>query len=193
MWIINLTRFGKITCVNQFKNSLNSLIHLLKRVDEKRDEMVSALEKFESKMKASSSSGQERVLRLENLSVEQLVSNSHAIASNLSNRELETSCRALLDRVEANQIVTIWEKYENELEALFSRLDNTAGFIQKDLANVDRIVAEQLPRVGSSLYESTVKEMLENKRAFEHFEATSSRLVGLIDETVSQKAEYEMI
>lgn len=155
--------------------------------------MVSALEKFESKMKASSSSGQERVLRLENLSVEQLVNNSHAIASNLSNRELETSCRSLLDRVEVNQIVTIWEKYESELEALFSRLDSTAGFIQKDLANVDRIVAEQLPRVGSSLYESTVKEMLENKRAFEHFEVTSSRLVGLIDETVCQRAEYDMI
>lgn len=174
---ISYLKHGKLTSFEQFQFSVKNLDQLLIQLENSRVEMRQALEKYELQLKSTCDCRIETVLNLENTSNKMDSQKSNLIATNLNYRELETSARSLLGKLNSNDIFELWSKYDNLLVQLRYRLDKTMESIINDLNNVDSIINTEFNLFNkSNLYEPTLKDMWENRRLFEEFEAITEQL-----------------
>lgn len=186
-------RFGELSSSAEFESAVDKMEHALDELEHRRGEMRHVLDRYEAELRLSTAETVLRLDELDDLSAIDSSRRAQAISASLSGRDLEAAGRALIGRIRSSGLVSAWERYEVMLAALNSRLEHTLTGIQRDLGNVDKIVTDDrfdnhlfsAPR----LYEPTVNEMLENKRAFEEFEVISSRLSALLDENIDRPAQ----
>lgn len=182
----------------ELDSSTRCMKRLLAQLDRSRDEMRDVLDKYETQLKLTNSdSNRNGVLRLDELDPLD-PKRAHVIMMTgvIGNRELEAECRSLLGKLESSELVTVWTRYESLHAELCARLENTSAAIQRDLAQVDRLVVGVVNIVefhdpngsnttASGLYEPVVRDMIENRRVFEEFDRVSSRLGDLLEQIIN--------
>lgn len=181
---MSYVKCGKLTTLAELESSIRVIERLLDQLDHSRGEMRAVLDKYEAQLRLSVAETVLKLDELDPLDPKRL--------SGLSNRDLEMSCRCLLDKMRSSEIATVWSQYESLHGQLNSRLDQTMCAIQRDLGNVDRLVVDEMSSclvTKSSLYEPVVRDMLENKRVFDDFEEVTKRLNDILEQSINQKAE----
>lgn len=184
----------------ELDSSARCMKRLLAQLDRTRDEMRDVLDKYETQLRQlTNSDAGAGVLRLDELDPLD-PKRAHVIMTTggvlFGNRELEAACRCLLGKLdESSELATVWTRYESLHGELSARLEHTSSGIQRDLAQVDRLVVGVVNLVEfhepnganytSGLYEPVVTDMIENRRVFDEFDRLSTRLGHLLEQIIN--------
>lgn len=91
--------------------------------------------------------------------------------SNLHMESLENSAQKLVSQAQTS-ILPVWIKYDDAYQCLQKKINETNQSYLVDLDKIDRIDVS-----SSNLFQDKLKEMMENRRLFEQFNATSDYLI----------------